>query len=66
MAIVSIKSFSSSTAPDVTAAMEKAEKDDLDAIVLDMRNNGGGLLQVSLCLGLWLFTFTIGVLCNVE
>ncbi len=45
MALVNIKSFSSTTGAGVTTALEKAEKDDLDAIVFDMRNNGGGLLQ---------------------
>ena len=44
--LISIKSFSTQTRDDVINAMESIEKgDDLDCIVIDMRNNGGGLLQ---------------------
>ena len=43
---IGIKSFASTTRDDVVTAMENIEKgDDLDYIVMDMRNNGGGLLQ---------------------
>ncbi len=44
--LISIKSFSTQTRDDVIKAMESIEKgDDLDNIIVDMRNNGGGLLQ---------------------
>lgn len=44
--LISIKSFSTQTRDDVIKAMESIEKgDDLECIVIDMRNNGGGLLQ---------------------
>ena len=43
---IGIKSFATTTRDDVVTAMENIEKgDDLDCIVMDMRNNGGGLLQ---------------------
>jgi carboxyl-terminal processing protease len=44
--MIGIKSFSTQTRDEVVKAMESIEKgDDLDYIVVDMRNNGGGLLQ---------------------
>ena len=43
---IGIKSFATTTRDEVIRAMESIESgDDLDCIVIDMRNNGGGLLQ---------------------
>lgn len=44
--LVTVKSFSGTTRDDIMTALESFHKgDDVDAIVFDMRNNGGGLLQ---------------------
>ncbi len=44
--IITIKSFSSTTRDDVTTGLEQLyDKNKPDYLVIDMRNNGGGLLQ---------------------
>lgn len=45
--LLTIKSFSGTTRDDVLNGLESFHKsgEDVDAIVMDMRNNGGGLLQ---------------------
>jgi carboxyl-terminal processing protease len=43
--LIAIKSFSTTTRDDVLKALETIESDNLDTLVLDMRNNGGGLLE---------------------
>jgi carboxyl-terminal processing protease len=45
--VVNIKSFSTTTKEDVIKAMESLHHEDLDAIILDLRNNGGGVLQAA-------------------
>lgn len=42
---VTVKSFSSTTKTEVTKALESLHQSGVNTIVLDMRNNGGGLLQ---------------------
>lgn len=44
---ISISSFSKQTNDQLEDAFEKAEKDDVQAFVLDLRNNPGGLLSQS-------------------
>jgi len=43
--VITVKSFSSTTKDEVTRALEDMHRKDVGVLVLDMRNNGGGLLQ---------------------